>query len=238
MEEFEGQEKAFLKVGVVVGVCVIFLLIVIFTWHQWTVKRQSEVVLHSGVTYTGPTPTGNPNQQQPAQAGKFTAPTNGPTKIVKGMQYAYSITVPETLELVRLDENPYDIWAVKFGSIAPSSAVLIGVDNLQNNENLRQFITQPKIAYVEYWWKQFGGLTGVASITPFTNSKGLKGYKAKFTTANGPSNNDDIFFEVPGRRNLVIHLSNGVLDQAVFDSIVDSVAWETTTPTRTSKNSE
>jgi hypothetical protein len=224
MEEDQGQEKAFLKVGVIVGVTVVFLLVVIFTWHQWTVKRQSEVVLHSGVTYTGPTPTGNPVQPV-AQPAKFTAPTDSPTKTIKGQQYQYSFEIPETLELVRLDENPYDIWAVKYNNVNPSSAVLIGVDNLQNNETLRQFINQPKIAYVEYWWKQFGGLTGVSSITPFTNSKGMKGYKAKFTTANGPSNNDDVFFEVPGRKNLVIHLSNGVLDPAVFERIVDSVRW-------------
>ncbi len=232
MEEIEGQEKVFLKVGIIVSVIFIFLVLIIFTWHQWTVKRQSEVVLHSGVTYTGPTPTPGPNQ--PQQTDKFTAPEDEPKKTIKGQQYNYSFTVPESLELVRLDDNPYDIWAVKYGSIAPSSAVLIGVDNLQNNENLRQYINQPKIVYVENWWKQFGGLTGVSSITPFTNSNGLKGYKAKYTTRNGISGNDDIFFEVPTNKNLVIHLSNGVLSESVFDNIVDTLTWGEPTNNQTS----
>lgn len=224
MEELEGQEKVFLKVGVIVSVIVVFLLLIIVTWHQWTVKRQSEIILHSGVTYTGPTPTPGSNQQ--TQAGKFIAKENEPTKIIKGQQYTYSFSIPQSLELVRLDENPYDIWAVKFGNVAPSSAVLIGVDNLQNNEKLKEYINQPKIVYVENWWKQFGGLTGVSSITPFTNSNGLKGYKAKYTTGSGLSGNDDIFFEISSKKNLVIHLSNGVLDQQVFDQIIDSLRWD------------
>lgn len=227
MDEIEEQEKVFLKVGVIVVVIVVFLLVFIFTWHNWTQKRQSETVLHSGVTYTGPTPTAGTAQTAPPTAGnKFTAPDSSPTKIIRGQQYPYSFSIPESLELVRLDENPYDIWAVKFESINPSSAVLIGVDNLQNNEKLKEYINQPKIAYVENWWKQFGGLTGVSSITPFTNSRGLKGYKVKYQTSNGPSANDDIFFEIASNKNLVIHLSNGVLDSKVFENIIDSVGWE------------
>lgn len=236
MEETEGQEKLFIKVGVIAAVVVVFLLIVIFAWHSWTTKRQKETVLHSGVTYTGPTPTGG---QQAPSGNVFTASPDEPTQIIQGEQYDYSFAAPQSLVLVRLDENPYDIWAVKFGNILPSSAVLIGVDNFQNNDKLKEFINQPKIAYVENWWKQFSGLTGVESITPFTNSKGLKGYKAKYLTGGGPSGNDDVFFEVPESKNLMIHLSNGVLAQDVFDRIIDSVSWgETEIEPTTSSTSE
>jgi hypothetical protein len=219
--ELEGQEKNLIRVGIIAIVIVVFLMVTVFTWNSWTQKRKGEVVMHSGVSYLGPTQAAAAS----TNSGKFTAPADTPTKIIKGQEYQYTITIPETLELVRLGENPYDIWAVKYANINPSSAVLIGVDNLQTNEKLKTYVNQPKIAYVENWWRQFGGLTGVSSITPFTNSKGLKGYKAKYTTGSGPSPNEDIFFEVPGKKNLVIHLSNGVLDQAVFDKIVDSVSW-------------
>jgi hypothetical protein len=91
-----------------------------------------------------------------------------------------------------------------------------------------QYISQPKIEYVQNWWTQWSGLKGVKSLEQFTNSKGMKGYKVKFINTAGESPNDDVFFEVPGRSDLMVRFGNGYLDKPVFDRIVDSFNWKGT----------
>jgi hypothetical protein len=118
------------------------------------------------------------------------------------------------------------MYALSGKDITPESNVLIGIDDLSKNTTRSQFINQPKTVYIRDWWKQFASLTGVKSIEPLTNSKGLKGYNVKFLTTANESPNLDVFFEVPALPQYVIHLSNGILDPAVFAKIVDSVGWE------------
>lgn len=223
MEEEVEQGKELIHVSIVVAGVVVVLLLSIVIWHTWTTSRAGKLVLHSGYTYIGPTPTTGPTAPTTA-GGKFTVPSDAPWKTVSGSIYQYSFQAPEALNLVRFPNDPYDIYAIAWNNQSPESNVLIGVDNLAKNEKFKEYVSQPKISYVENWWRQFG-LTGVASITPFTNKMGMKGYKAKYTVGNNPAPTDDIFFEVPKKKELVIHLANGVLDQAVFDRIVDTLSW-------------
>lgn len=231
MENEEQEMKSLMKVGGLVAISVLFLLIFIFVWNAWTVKRNSEIVLHQGVTYTGPTPTGGASAPQPATtaSGKYTVDENTKWKIVTGKIYPYNFEAPENLELVRFDNDPYDIYAIAWKGQRPDANVLIGVDNLSNKEDLKQYINQSKQKYVENWWKQIGSLSGVSSVTPFTNSKGMKGYKAKFLLQGGsPAPYEDIFFETSKKKDIVIHMANSVLDEKVFERIVDTVSWGAT----------
>ena len=66
---------------------------------------------------------------------------------------------------------------------------------------------------------------GVDKIDAFQNVNNLKGYRAIFINDVDQTPNVDIFFEVPGNNDLVIHLANGNLDPSIFDRIVDSVKW-------------
>lgn len=234
MEEEQEQGKQLVQVSVIVGTIVVFLLLSVFIWHAWTVKREGKLVLHSGYTYTGPTPTPGADQAT-SNGGRFTVADTASWKTVSGLIYPYSFQAPEALNLVRFQNDPYDIYAIDWNNQLPQSNVLIGVDNLSKNDKFKEYVTEPKIAYVENWWKQFG-LSGVSSITPFTNKAGLSGYKAKYLVNGNPAPTDDIFFEVPKHKELMIHLSNGVLDKPIFDKIVDTLDWGTTsTPTTTKK---
>ena len=58
----------------------------------------------------------------------------------------------------------------------------------------------------------------------FTNSNGIRGYRAKYLNSANQAPNDDVFFEVP-EPHFIIHVASGVLDAAVFDKLIDSVAW-------------
>lgn len=178
-----------------ISLAVTAILTLLVVAHYMSIKdRKGTIVLPAGGTYLGPSST--------------PAPSSG---IIHGRIYPYSFEAPEGVNLVTFPNDPYDIYALSINNQPPEQNVLIGVDKAGGN----------KRTYVENWWKQFGGLKGVESITTFTNSKGLKGYKAKYI--NGSS--IDVFFESPDGR-YVIHLANGPLPKDVFDAIVDSVAWE------------
>jgi len=201
MVPMQNNYSSYIKVSVIaIGVTIIFTILVIIHYVQIS-GRQGTIIIPAGNTYLGPT-----------------------VQTIKGHVYPYTMSVPATLTLTTFPNDPYDMYAIMGND--PSSNVLIGVDDLSKNTTRSQFINQPKTVYINNWWKQFGGLTGVKSIEPFTNSKGLKGYTVKFLNTANESPNLDIFFEVPDKPQYVIHLSNGTLDPSVFTKIVDSVGWE------------
>lgn len=214
--------------------CLVAIVIAaIILRHNLAFQQKSTVVLPAGGTYLGPkdTPTEAPqtavNAVQPVStAGKFTVASDTPWVTIKGNVYPYSFQSPKTLKLVTLPgDNKYDIYAISWNGQAPDQNVLIGVDNLNNTDNGKQYITISKRSYVENWYKQFG-LKGISSITEFTNSSGLKGYRAIYIDASGQTPNEDVFFEVTNPA-YVIHMARNVLSNDVFNKIIDSVAWNT-----------
>jgi hypothetical protein len=144
---------------------------------------------------------------------------------VKGNIYPYSFESPATLALTALPNNPYDIYAISWKGMPADQNVLMGVDNLKNDATRSHYISEPKMTYVREWYKQFG-LKGVASIDTFTNSQGLKGYKAKYFNSAGETPNTDVFFEIPNHPEYVIHFASGILSQDVFNKMIDSVSWK------------
>ena len=209
MENDKGQLTKTALVAIAISATLILLVIL---QHNLAFQKSGTIVLPAGGTYLGPSSV--PSTPQPV---------TGTT--LKGRKYPYSFNVPKTLKLVTFPNDAFDIYALSINNQPPENNVLVGVDDLNRDEELKKFIVGSKRDYVENWWKQFGGLKGVASIIPFANDKGLKGYKAKYINTQGQSPNDDIFFETPDPA-YVIHLANGPLPEAVFNAIVDSVTWE------------
>jgi hypothetical protein len=216
---------------IIPGIIIVILLLAILA-HSLSFQKKSVIVLPAGGTYLGPTssPTPIPTASAPAPVsasdeGKFTANDDTAWITVRGNLYPYSFSAPSTLKLVTLPgENKYDIWAISWKGLPPDQNVLIGVDNLNNTAEGKQYITVSKRMYVENWWKSFGGLKGVSSISEFTNSKGLKGYQAHYLTSANQPPSEDVFFEVPDP-NYVIHMAPGILASDIFDKIINSVAW-------------
>lgn len=214
MENDKGQLTKTTYVAVTISA---ILIIVIVLQHNLAFGKTSTIVLPAGGTYLGPSPTPSPNLQGETLEPQF---SKSGFATIKGRKYPYSFEIPKSVKLVSLG-GAFDIYALSINDQPPDQNVLIGVDDLNRTADLKKYIKGSKRTYVENWWKQFSVLKGVTSITEFTNSKGLKGYKAKYINGSDV----DIFFEVPDNR-YVIHLANGPLDKKVFDAIVDSVAWE------------
>lgn len=216
------------RAGSIAGAAFLILLGVVFLAYLYSRPRGGAIVLPGGVTYLGPSPTAkaqSSNVKTQNEQQRFTAETDEVWTTVKSTKYGYTFSVPETLTIEPFLTEEFDAYAINWNNVAPEANVLIGIENLSNDEKKAVFVQKSKKEYIESYWAKQYNLTGIKTLELFTNTKGLKGYKVKFQTADGVSPFDDVFFEVPKRPNLVIHLSNAILDPAVFEKIVESVEW-------------
>ncbi len=200
-----------------------------FAAYKFSQKKASNMTLPGGVTYLGPTPqTGN---QQPTAPQLFTVDSNTAWLTRYGETYPVSFSYPVTLPLVVYSGDNTDTVSIGWGNIPPQQNVLINMGFVSELDV--KYINLPKEEYVKNWWKSFGGLKGLKSMTPFTNAQGLKGYRARYVDWSDSAPIENVFFEVPADSKIMIHLANGVLEESVFDRIVHSVAWGAPTPTPT-----
>lgn len=231
-----------LDIPKIVIACVLGVLLLggaLYAAYRYSQSKNSGIVLPGGTTYLGPSPSSpqvnqqpTTNYQQPLPTPiKFTAASDVPWKTQYGRIYPYTLSFPETLPLVVFIDDPIDSVAISLDGSPAQQNILVNMELIDQRDPV--LVTQRKLDYVSNWWKFFSGLKGVAEVEPFTNTSGLKGYKAHYINYADKTPNVDVFFEVPNRRNLMIHLANGILEPDLFDRIVDSVRWipPTETPT-------
>ena len=211
-----------------VGILLILLFAVVSAFIRGG-RRPPSVTLPGGITYLGQTPTPLPSPTGNAAsipAGQFKADRAVAWKIYTGNTYPYRFSYPVTLPIAAFPDDPSDAAAVNWGAGSLQEKVLLSVIDISQFKILSAYVKEPKIGFAQNWWREFSGLSGVATVSAFTNGKGMKGYRAIYINSAGQTPNVDIFFEVPQNPKLVIRIANGVLDPALFDKIVDSVEWK------------
>lgn len=195
----------------VIGSAFLTLLGIVFLAYLYSKPRAGAVVLPGGITYLGPSPTIQ------ATKGKIPVAEDSVWATQTGKKYPYSFLYPSSLSLGVFPNDPFDAVTIFWGDTNPQENLLLRVETLKDTK-------KSKKDYVLDWWKDYTW-KGVANISEFKNSKGLKAYRAKYLDSSGTSPFDHVFFEVPNRPDLVIWLSGKLLEQGVFDKIVDSVTW-------------
>lgn len=200
----------------------------VYAAYQYSQRKSGNIILPGGVTYTGPSPTSIATQQPPTAPIRFTADPSVSWKIQPGIIFPFSFSYPSTLPLVVFPGDPTDSVAISWGNIPPQQNVLLNMELIEKRDP--QYLNQPKIEYVRNWYKFFNGLKGVAKLDPFTNTNGLKGYKASYLNHANTAPNVDVFFEVPNDSTMMIHMANGILDPTLFDRMIDSLKWLPPTP--------
>lgn len=222
MGEYETEQTDFTKLAIATIAGVIILGGAVYGAYRYSQRQSGNIVLPGGVTYLGPSP--KPETTQPPTAPlRFTAPTDVSWIVFTGKKHPFTFSYPSTLTLVVFPNDDTDSVAISWGNIPAQQNVLLNIEFIENRDP--KYINMPKIEYVRNWYKFFSGLKGVAKVEPFTNTGGLKGYKASYTNYSDASPNVDVFFEVPKDSKTMIHLANGILDPVIFDRILDSLKW-------------
>src|SRR3989338_422954 len=193
--------------------------------YRYSLLQSNNIILPGGITYLGPSSTAKPILPtltlKPHKV--FTAPSDEKWVTYHGVIYPYSFNHPQSLSLAVFPKDKADSVAFSFDKVDPRVNILLNIDKISDRDP--GFSGKPIIDYVKNWYMYFSGLKGVDKIDAFQNDNNLKGYRAVFINDVNQTPNVDIFFEVPGNNDLVIHLANGNLDPSIFDRIVDSVKW-------------
>jgi len=201
-----------------IGAVFFILLAIVSLAYQYSRPRTGAIVLPGGITYLGPSPTVKETRDKRQETGgKISVPADATWATQTGKKYPYSFLYPSPLSLGVFPDDPFDAVTIFWGDTNPQENLLLRVETIKDKK-------KSKKDYVLDWWKDYTW-KGVADISEFTNSKGLKGYRAKYLDSSGSSPFDHVFLEIPGRPELVIWMSGKMLPQGVFDKIVDSVTW-------------
>lgn len=217
-------------IGLLVGTILVGIIIYVGYSYSQKIMNGNKVALPAGQNYLGENAPNYNGETPPTAPQRFTAATDVAWTEFKGTLYPYSFKYPETLTLGVFPNDPSDGVAIVWGNIPPQSNILLNVekDKLQSNNTLEE--------YVNNWWKSYSGLKGVKSVTKFTNTSGLVGYRAIYINSADQTPNVDIFLQVPQDNTTVIRLANGILDSTIFDRIVDSVKYTSGTSKVTPSN--
>lgn len=207
------------NVFIIVLSVTIVLTLALFASYRYAKEKTTAIVLPGGSTYLGPSET--PTSPVPRGTSTIPIPENTKWTGYKGKLFPYSFSQPSSLSLGFFPDDPFDSVTIFWNNTNPSQNLLLRVENLNKDPNMTGYINKSKKIYAENWWKQYN-YEGVGTVTQFTNSNGLIGYRARYRGLTY----DNIFLEVPNRPELVIWMSSKLLDQSTFDRIVDSVKWE------------
>lgn len=222
--------KQYVTIAIVTLVALFILTGVTVAAYAYAKKRTGQTILPGGSTYLG---SSTQVQTAPAPAGKITAALEAPPGTWKGQKYPYSFSYPSPMSLGFFPGDPFDGVTVFWGNTNPSENIFLRVEDLNVMKDGKKYIAKSKKDYANEWWKQYNW-KGVSEITEFTNAKGLKGFRAKYVDSAGGTPFDNVFFEIPGRRDLVVWLGGAKLDAPLLDMIVDSLSWNKTESTNPS----
>jgi hypothetical protein len=212
--------KEYVRIAVIVVIALVVLISVTVGAYSYAKKRTGTTILPGGSTYLGPSPASAPAPVSTT----ISVPIDAPAQIWKGQKHPYYFSYPTGLALGFFPGDPFDAVTVFWGNTNPSENIFIRVEDLNVMTDGKQYISKSKKEYANMWWKQYNW-KGVSEIIEFTNSKGLKGFRAKYVDSAGQTPFDNVFFEVPGRRDLIVWVGGSKLEKQLFDRIVDTFGW-------------
>lgn len=212
------------RIGIPAIIVSAILFIGVFIAFQSSKSRPGTIVLPGGITYLGPTPTTQATDANPPVTGGKIPIAQDPKWVKrKGTMFPYSFSYPETLSLGVFPDDPYDAITIFYPGTEANANIFFRVEDL-NRLNKKQYIGKTE-EYSRIWWKDYNW-KGVASVSAFTNTNGLRGYRATYINDRDKTPYDHVFFEVPGRDDALIWISGKLFTQEIFDTMVDSVEWK------------
>ncbi len=218
-----SDQPDFKKIGLATIAAIFFLSAIVYAGYQYSVKKQGAISLPRGDTYLGKDQKDIP----PNAPQRFTVDPTTPWIVYDNPNGKFSFNYPETLTLLVFPGDINESVAFSWGNIPAQRNIIANL--IPYKERPDEFKDYDLKEFVENYYKLFGGLTNLKSSEEFINSNGLKGHKAYYINTAGQTPVLDIFFEIPGSKDL-LHFANGTLDPKVFDRMVDSAKAPVTKP--------
>ncbi len=205
-------------------ILVVFLAVVFFLYNWVSKKSKGQVVYPAGINYTG----NQSNQVAPSQKpqydyAKLATSSDWPTFTSSKGQYTFKYPkgmIPLIFPGDTNDSVSFDVADV------PAQVNLMALVETVSNYDPKMVGKQEE--FVTNYWKYFGGLKASQNTAPFTNEKGLKGYKVNYVTKANVVTSDNYFFFMPGNDDKVLHVNNvfPADGQAVFTRLLDSLDFK------------
>lgn len=143
-------------------------------------------------------------------------------KTFANKDYKFEFSYPSDLETV---EYPNGMGII-YKQLQPQDNLLYSMDIASSRSG--EFKEMKGEAYVKSYWRQYSGLVALKSSEAFSNQFNVKGFKAAYLNFANESPNQEVFFESPENPGTFVHFASGVLDQSVYDKIIESFKWDST----------
>lgn len=138
---------------------------------------------------------------------------------IGNVEYNFAITLPSDLKLAPFPNG----MGIAYKEIAPNINLLYSIDLAASRSGELSKLTGED--YVRNYWRQYSGLTGIKSLETITNNNGNKAYKAVYIIGGAQEGNQEIFFELGEKTGNFVHFTRGILDQPLYDSIINSFKY-------------
>ncbi len=131
-------------------------------------------------------------------------------------KYDFSFQIPDNIQVVPFPNG----LGIEYKDIPASSNLLYSIDLASARAG--EFGTLTGEDYVRNYWRQYPGLAGLKSIEKIGNANKLEGYKAVYLIGSGKEGKQEVFFELGGTTGNFVHFTSGILDKAIFDTVIGS----------------
>lgn len=224
-DEVQEEAPEFSKVIIGLIIAVLVLGGIVYAGYTYSQRQTGKTTLPNGyVQNNPPQTTGEIDCAKPrnsnvniwdyySKCDQLSVKPDAKWVIYKDPAYQFEFNIPEGAPVQKFTNG----LGLAYKEFDPTINLIYSYDFAANRGGI--FKTMTGKTYVENYWKQYPGLTGIKTLEPIVNGKGIKGWKAVYLIGN-KEGNTEIFFELGESTGNYVHFTKGILSQPVFDNII------------------
>jgi len=226
-----GEESPeFSKVAVGMIIAVVVLGGIVYAGYQYSQRQNAKTTLPNGIVQPPVQPTEidcakprDPNVNlwdYYNKCDQFKADASVPLIEIKDPSFGFTFKLPETAKTAKYPNG----MGLAYKEINPASNLIYSIDLASSRSG--EFKKLSGKAYVESYWKQYPGLSGISSLEQIQNANSEKAWKSVYLIGKNPGNTE-VFFELGEvDSGNFAHFTKGIFSQEVFDNMIGSFQQE------------
>ena len=223
----DEMDESMNKSSLVFGNFVILIVFVLLVWgvYMWVSKKNKsgQQVFPAGINYLSP----KGEAQKPVVLYDYAKLAESSDWVTyKGKLFPYSFQYPKGFTPITYPGDKNDAVAFKVSALPPEQSLFLTVEIISNRD---KNLVGKQEEFVKNYWKFFSGLKSLNKIEPFTNEKGLTGYKATYVIkGTNAVTSDYYFFVIAGNDDNLLHIGDifPVVGKAVLSRMINSLEYQ------------